>query len=177
MPQLRRLWFQPRTMFTPVAMGPGSRSVWTTLRVARTSLVRDDVYRFLFQTAKPSRSRGLIYPSFCQIIGPRKREGAGNAGCFPHPQLRVQRMKARRSIHHRYAEQSGIPCAMVLTISFVISPVIGLSCHRHLVRCASIVTKLDISVEMSGPHDFVVHETRARQPRTSRPPHPAPNVQ
>jgi hypothetical protein len=31
-------------------MGPGSRSLWTTLRVARGSLVRDDL-RFDFQTA------------------------------------------------------------------------------------------------------------------------------
>jgi hypothetical protein len=27
--------------------------------------------------------------------------------------------------------QSGIPCAMVLTVSFVLSPATGLSCHRH----------------------------------------------
>jgi hypothetical protein len=27
--------------------------------------------------------------------------------------------------------QSGIPCATVLTVSFVLSPVIGLSCHRR----------------------------------------------
>jgi hypothetical protein len=29
-------------------------------------------------------------------------------------------------------ETPGIPRAMVLTVSFVISPVIGLVCHRHL---------------------------------------------
>jgi hypothetical protein len=28
-------------------------------------------------------------------------------------------------------EQPAFPHAMVLTVSFVISPVIGLSCHRH----------------------------------------------
>ncbi len=55
------------------------------------------------------------------------QKGLTNQG--PLQKLRVQRMKARRSIHHRYAEQSGIPCAMVLTISFVISPVIGYSIH------------------------------------------------
>jgi hypothetical protein len=41
---------------------------------------------------------------------------------------------------------------MVLTVSFVLSPVIGLDCHR---RFASIA-KLDASVEASRPHDFAV---------------------
>ena len=35
------------------------------------------------------------------------------------------------SIHHRYPGTPGIPCAMVLTVSFVLSPVTGLVCHRH----------------------------------------------
>jgi hypothetical protein len=42
---------------------------------------------------------------------------------------------------------------MVLTVSFVLSLVIGLSCRHHL---ADTSAKLDISVEMSGPHDFAV---------------------
>src|SRR4051812_4063225 len=40
---------------------------------------------------------------------------------------------------------------MVLTVSSVISPVIGLCCHRRF-ACA----KLDASVEASEPHDFAV---------------------
>ena len=47
----------------------------------------------------------------------------------------------------------GIPYAMVLTVSFVISPVIGLSCHR---RQQFTTCQLDASVEASGPHDFAV---------------------
>ena len=47
---------------------------------------------------------------------------------------------------------------MVLTASFVLSPVIGLFCHRHL-RCR----KLDASVEASGPHDFAVRVSTVRQ--------------
>src|SRR5256885_6361534 len=47
---------------------------------------------------------------------------------------------------------------MVLTVSFVISPVIGLFCHRRL-RCR----KLDASVEASGPHDFAVRVSTVRQ--------------
>ena len=45
------------------------------------------------------------------------------------------------------------PHTMVLTVSFVISPVIGLCCHRRLARLSA---KLDASVEASEPHDFAV---------------------
>jgi hypothetical protein len=45
----------------------------------------------------------------------------------------------------------GIPRAMVLTVSFVLSPVTGLVCHR---RQRSCLRELDASVGASGPHDF-----------------------
>ena len=51
---------------------------------------------------------------------------------------------------------------MVLTVSFVLSPVIGLSCHRRL-RIAT--RKLDAGVEASGPHDFTVRVSAVRQSR------------
>src|SRR5207248_7966659 len=55
-------------------------------------------------------------------------------------------------------EQPGIPRAMVLAAYFVISPVIGLFCHR---RQRNYFHQLDASVEASGPHDFAVREARA----------------
>src|SRR3954469_16536573 len=67
----------------------------------------------------------------------------------------------------------GIPRAMVLTVSFVISPVIGLSCHR---RQQVTTCQLDASVEASGPHDFAVRVGAIRQKHQPRPPHPVPNV-
>ena len=54
----------------------------------------------------------------------------------------------------------GIPRAMVLMVSFVISPVIGLVCHR---RNRSCLRSLDASVEASGPHDFAVRVSTVRQ--------------
>src|ERR1700761_2383410 len=36
--------------------------------------------------------------------------------------------------------------------------------------------QLDISVEMSGPHDFAVRRARVRRSQSPRPPHPALNV-
>jgi hypothetical protein len=60
---------------------------------------------------------------------------------------------------------------MVLTVSFALSSVIGLSCHR---RPQVTTCELDASVETSGPHDFAVRARAIRQKRSSRPPHPVP---
>src|SRR5690242_2828593 len=47
---------------------------------------------------------------------------------------------------------------MVLTVSFALSLVIGLSCHHRLQD--SSPCRFDISVEISGPHDSAVREKR-----------------
>jgi len=62
---------------------------------------------------------------------------------------------------------------MVLTVSFALSPVIGLSCH-----CRPCDTKyhhgLDAGVEASGPHDFAVRSDAVRLTTSKRPSHPVP---
>jgi hypothetical protein len=63
---------------------------------------------------------------------------------------------------------------MVLTVSFVISLVTGLSCHHRPRK--SVFADLNASVGASGPHDFAVRNNAARHASLSRPPHPAPNV-
>jgi hypothetical protein len=71
---------------------------------------------------------------------------------------------------------TGFPRAMVLTVSFVLSPVTGLFCHRHP---ADNSARLDASVGASGPHDFAVASVsfvRAYALILKRPSHPAPNV-
>jgi hypothetical protein len=45
---------------------------------------------------------------------------------------------------------------MVLTVSFALSPVTGLVCHRHRRSC---LCRLDASVGASGPHDFAVRKS------------------
>ena len=57
-------------------------------------------------------------------------------------------------------ESPGIPRAMVLTVSFELSPVTGLVCHRH-----RRFRRLDTSVGVSGPHDFAVRIGIARLAR------------
>src|SRR3954470_9410134 len=49
-----------------------------------------------------------------------------------HPQSRVQNKKAHEVVTTSSPEQPGIPRAMVLTAYFVLSPAIGLCCHRRL---------------------------------------------
>jgi len=71
------------------------------------------------------------------------------------PQPRVQNKKAHEHSHHGHTGSPGIPRAMVLTVSFALSPVTGLVCHRRRRTC---IRELDASVGASGPHDFAVRE-------------------
>jgi hypothetical protein len=85
------------------------------------------------------------------------------------------------SHHGCTGKHPAFPHAMVLTVSFVLSPVIGLSCHRRLRinACLNPVgptchRRLDAGVEASGPHDFTVRisivRRRAVQSLTGNPP-------
>jgi hypothetical protein len=64
---------------------------------------------------------------------------------------------------------------MVLTAYFVVSLVIGLSCH-HPRAIAEALSRVDTSVEISGRHDFAVRDRRIRLLRLLRPPHLLTNV-
>src|SRR4051794_4475854 len=74
----------------------------------------------------------------------------------------MQSKKAYELVTTGKPDDPAFPHAMVLTVSFVIFPVIGLDCHRRF-ACA----KLDASVEASEPHDFAVRV----QHRSSAAPH------
>jgi hypothetical protein len=65
---------------------------------------------------------------------------------------------------------------MVLTACFVISSVSRAFLPPSQVTMRSIVDRLDISVGISGPHDFAVRRKPCSSGRARRPPHPAPNV-
>src|ERR1700704_6948112 len=82
----------------------------------------------------------------------KTKEGAGNAGCALHPWPPVQQESTGVS-NQGYTASTGIPCAMVLTLSFVLFPVTGLFCHRHL---ADKSARLSASVGAPEPHDFAV---------------------
>jgi hypothetical protein len=79
-----------------------------------------------------SRSRGLMRPSFAINFPFRpESEGAGKAGCAPHPRSRVHKCTKKRT--RAYRSSGGNPTfpARWFTAYFALSPVIWLSCHRH----------------------------------------------
>src|SRR3984957_6642696 len=86
-------------------------------------------------------------PELCKSLLPLRTEGAGNTGCPLHPQPRVQSVESTRVSHHRFTGTPGISCAMVLTVSFVLSPVTGL-----VVTVASGVTSTNLT-PASGRQD------------------------
>jgi hypothetical protein len=89
-----------------------------------------------------------------------------------------KRLEAHERSRHRFTGTPSIPCTMVLTAYFELSPVIGLYCHRHW-RDAKHHRQLDAGVEASGPHDFAVREYAVRPRKAlrsgaSRPSHSIP---
>jgi hypothetical protein len=68
--------------------------------------------------------------------------------------------------HHRFAGIPGLPCAMVLTVSFVLAPETGLVASVTPEKLW-LLEELDIGVGISGPHDFAVRCILTRQLRTS----------
>jgi hypothetical protein len=77
-----------------------------------------------------------------------------------HRQSRVQNKKAHEVVTTGSPKLPGTPARDGFTAYFVISPVIGLSCHR---RQQVTSCQLDASVEASGPHDFAVRISNVRQ--------------
>jgi hypothetical protein len=86
----------------------------------------------VFCIGTPSRSRGLISPSFARTSFPPTSEGAGNAGCTLHPRSRVQVTRKCAHEHTGSAEAIRHSLRNGFTVSFVLSPAIGLFCHRRL---------------------------------------------
>ena len=101
----------------------------------------------------PPPSRGALRPSFANSFASKNR-GRRESRVPDAPAASCAKCRKHTSSHHRFTGTPGIPCAMVLTAYFVLSPVTGLCCHRRPQEVAS--RELDTSVGVSGPHDFAV---------------------
>jgi len=75
------------------------------------------------------------------------------------PEGRLCSKKHRRQ-QPRVTATAGIPCTMVLTVSFVLSSVTMLGCHRHQ---WNRFTNLAPAFGAPGPHDFAVRTTTVRR--------------
>ena len=116
-----------------------------------------------------STPRGAIAPELCMIVSPMRAWGMPGARCTRSLVCSV--LVAHECRHHgRTGKHPAFPHAMVLTVSFVLSPEIGLSCLRRLADYGFVRARsgrhasagLDAGVEASGPHDFTVRESAVR---------------
>ena len=139
----------------PVVMDPGSRFACPGRR------------RYVFKQPipdTPPQSRGAMRPSGAWYFPPDRGRGecrvpvapaASCAMCSKHTSV-VTTVAPENTRHSR--------TRMVLTAYFALSPVTGISCHRH--RLEAAFRKLDTSVGASGPHDFAVRVSAVRQRRS-----------
>ena len=114
-------------------------------------------------------SRDSICPSFSNIARP-KSEGAARPSKTVGAKMRLV-VATGSPGSSRHSLRDGF------TVSFVLSPVIGPSCHRRQRDARDvpgIIANLNASLEASGPHDFAVRTGAARQAAPKRPPHPVP---
>jgi hypothetical protein len=121
------------------------------------------------QTSPGSRRSA---PEVCQGISSLRIGAQGMPGERMHPQPRAIKERAHEIVTTGESRITGIPCTMVLTVSFVLSPgdlaFLPPSYARPLSRA------LDTCLGVSGPHDFAVRDHAARQAALPRPPHSDP---
>ena len=110
-------------------------------------------------------------PELCKNLPPEG--GAGNAGCPLHPQPRARSVVSTRVSHHGRTGTPGIPARDGVTAYFVLSPVIGLCCHRRR-RDASIIANLTPTLRRQDHTTSPSACKRSRQSRHPRPSHPNP---
>ena len=137
----------------------------------RASLVRDDSGGFSIQISNSRlHSRGTKRPRLADSFGPNQRaQGMPGARCARS--LACKNKKHTSIVTTVTPGIPGIPRAMVLTVSFVLSPVTGLCCHRRLAdRSANLMPASGHQNHTTSPS-----ASRAvRQKHDQRPPHPAP---
>src|SRR5581483_2719214 len=99
-----------------------------------------------------------LRPSLVNSVALRKTEGAGNAGCTPHPLPCVQNKKTHAG-QHRYAEITpALPAQWLYGLLRALPGVPGLLAPI----AAQSLARLDPSVGGSGPHGLTVRDCAAR---------------
>jgi hypothetical protein len=128
-----------------------------------------------------SRSRGAWRPSFSIHRPSSETEGAGKTGCPSHPWSACNKKARGRTTGT--SRTTGLPCAMVLTVSFVLSPVrpgfvvtvrATPKASSRPRQCAGALR----GAPASGRQDHTTSPSAIRHSSrdVSRPSHPAANV-
>jgi hypothetical protein len=111
-----------------------------------------------------SRSRGRIRPSFILNIPPSFIRGRRECRAPDAPAAACAKVVVESTrVSQVTPESPGIPHAMVLTVSFVLSPATGFLATVAPEKLVS--QELDTSIGVSGPHDFSVRFSTVRQER------------
>ena len=156
------------------SISPRKNGLLRRFALAMTQRARVPVRLSNSRKRKPAFSRHDA-PELCRNHAPSKTGGRGECRVPVAPEASCAKVESTRVSHHG---RTGITrhsrTRMVLTASFVISPVIGLSCHRRqrINACPRPVGptchhRLDAGVEASGPHDFTVRCNRRSSARRS----------
>ena len=122
----------------------GFRRHWFLIQISNSLSV-------IASEAKQSRAEHATLDCFASLamtgnMHPHSR-GTGCPSCWKRTALEIRRgrrecrmrvapeaacaAKSTRVSNQGYTASAGIPCTMVLTVSFVLSPVTGLFCHRR----------------------------------------------
>src|ERR1700692_4350346 len=108
-------------------------------------------------------------PELCQNLPPRRAWGMPGAQCPRSLVGEVGSSKCTRVFTAVAPEITRHPRTQWFTAYSVLSPAIGLSCHRRLADIGtsarsglSTSARLDDGVEASGPHDFAVRCSAVR---------------
>jgi hypothetical protein len=114
-------------------------------------------------------------PSYDFRFALATEEGAGKAGCPPHPWSACNKKHAAEP--QVQADHPAFPAQWLYGL-YVIFPVTMLGCHRH--PAGHDLARLSACIGAPEPHDFAVRTHAARRakiaPGDVRPSHPAPNV-
>ena len=144
----------------------GNRPSWPRQDFNQANTVLQDSFRC--ESALSQRDA----PELCKLLSLQKQRAQGKPGARCTRGLACKNVQKTHTSIQVQRRQSGLPCAMVLTVSFALSLVTGLVCHHRL---RSHLRKLDASVGASGPHDFAVRISAlsSKAPLASIAPHPA----
>src|SRR5712691_582828 len=147
----------PPANIKPCGYGP-LRSQGRRLRVVAAELVPVHLSNSPPCAGTASRSRRTFRAGFALSFRPLVNRGRRECRMRVAPEAACA-AKSTGVSNQGYTATAGIPCAMVLTVSFVLSPVTMLGCHRHQ---WNRFHQLSACVGAPGPHDFAVRTNTVR---------------
>jgi len=118
-------------------------------------------------------------PEFCLQLRPSKKQRAqGKPGARCTHSLACKMKKHTSVVTTGSPEKPGLPCAMVLTVSFALSLVTGLICHhrQRKISSANLTPASGRQDHTTSPSAKTPSSAQRLRSPLLRPPHPIPHV-